>query len=37
MLFDLDEGSEGGDLIYKTGLKAQGVGQILPSLFDQRS
>jgi hypothetical protein len=37
MLSDLGEGSEGGDLIYKTGLEAQGARQILPSLSDQRS
>ena len=36
MLYDLDEGYEGGDLIYDTGLKAQGWRQILPSLSDQR-
>lgn len=36
MLYDLDEGYEGGDLIYATGLKAQGCIQILPSLSDQR-
>jgi hypothetical protein len=36
MLYDLDEGCEGGDLIYETGLKAQGCIQILPSLSDQR-
>ena len=36
MLFDLEEGSKGRDLIYGTGLKAQGAGQILLSLSDQR-
>lgn len=36
MLYDLVEGSEGGDLIYVTGFNAQGARQILPSLSDQR-
>jgi len=37
MLYDLVVGSGDGDLIYVTGLIAQGWVQILPSLSDQRS